>query len=328
MGLEGTAHTFGAAVVEEEGKVLSNVRSVYSPVQGGLHPREASEHHAQCASKTIEKSLEKAGVSIKEIGLVAFSQGPGLGPSLRVTATVARALSLFLKIPLIGVNHCIAHLEIGKLRTGAKDPVLLYASGANTQIIAYARRRFRIFGETLDIGIGNMLDKFGRETGMPFPAGPLIEKEAKKGRYIELPYSIKGMDVSFSGLYTAAIQLFKKGIPLPDLCHSLQETAFAMLVEVSERAMAHTGKNELLLSGGVASNKRLREMCEKMAEERGGRCFVPEREFCVDNGAMIAWLGILMHKSGTRMRIEESKVDQNFRTDYVEVTWLPEKEES
>ena len=322
LGLEGTAHTFGAAVVTAEGEVLSNIRKSYSPEKGGMHPREAAEHHTQHASTTIRQALEKAGASYQDLGLVAFSQGPGLGPCLRVTATVARALSQFLKIPLIGVNHCIAHIEIGKLRTDARDPVLLYVSGANTQVIAYARKRFRIFGETLDIGVGNMLDKFGRELGMSFPSGPLIEKHAKKGKYVALPYSIKGMDVAFSGLYTAAYQLIKKGVLLEDVCHSLQENAFAMLVEVTERAMAHTGKNEVLLGGGVAANARLREMVDIMAGERGASCFVPEHEFCVDNGAMMAWLGLLMYDSGTRMALEESKVDQNFRTDYVEVTWV------
>jgi len=322
LGLEGTAHTFGASLVTSDGEVLSNVRTSYSPNEGGMHPREAAEHHTQHASGTVRLALETAGMGYQDLGLVAFSQGPGLGPCLRVTATVARALSSFLEIPLVGVNHCIAHIEVGKLRTGARDPVLLYASGANTQIIAYARKRFRIFGETLDIGVGNMLDKFGREQGMPFPSGPLIERHARKGTYLELPYSIKGMDVAFSGLYTAAHQLVKKGATLEDVCHSLQEHAFAMLVEVTERAMAHTGKEEVLLGGGVVANQRLREMVKIMAGERGASFFVPEPEFCVDNGAMIAWLGLLMHGSGVRMSLEESRVDQNFRTDYVEVTWI------
>jgi len=322
LGLEGTAHTFGAALVTSEGEVLSNIRKAYSPKEGGMHPREAAEHHSQHASVTIRQAMEKAGVSYPELGLVSFSRGPGLGPCLRVTATAARALSQFLQIPLMGVNHCIAHIEIGKLRTEAKDPVLLYASGANTQVIAYARKRFRIFGETLDIGIGNMLDKFGREQGMSFPSGPLIETLARKGSFVELPYSIKGMDVAFSGLYTAATQLVRKGAALEDVCFSLQEHAFAMLVEVTERAMAHTGKNEVLLGGGVSANMRLREMTATMAEERGGRFYVPEREFCVDNAAMIAWLGLLMTEAGERMSIEESGVDQNFRTDYVDVTWI------
>ena len=110
-------------------------------------------------------------------------------------------------MPIVGVNHCIAHLEIGRIKTEAKDPVLLYASGGNTQVIAFANGRYRIFGETLDIGIGNMFDKLGREIGLGYYAGPKIEKAAKEGsKLLDLPYSVKGMDMAFSGILTAAMQ--------------------------------------------------------------------------------------------------------------------------
>src|SRR3990172_4487206 len=179
-----------------------------------------------------------------------------------------------------------------------------------------------VFGETLDIGIGNMLDKFGREVGMPFPAGPIIEKHAKEGGdLLPLPYSVKGMDVAFSGLLTAALTLHRQGARLEDLCFSIQETAFAMLTEVTERAMAHIDNDEVLLGGGVVRNGRLRAMVERMAADRGASMYVPEGELCVDNGAMIAWTGLLQHKSGTRMAVEETLIDQRFRTDEVEVTW-------
>ncbi|MCK4614264.1 MAG: bifunctional N(6)-L-threonylcarbamoyladenine synthase/serine/threonine protein kinase, partial [Thermoplasmata archaeon] len=278
-------------------------------------------HHAAVLPGLIQKAVENSGAEYRELGLVAFSMGPGLGPCLRTTATAARALALSRDIPIIGVNHCVAHLEIGRLTTGAEDPVLLYVSGGNTQVIGYSRGRYRVFGETLDIGIGNMLDKFGREVGLPFPSGPILERMAKEGKYVELPYSIKGMDVAFSGLLTAALNLYKKGTSVPDLACSLQETAFAMLTEVTERAMAHIGKDEVLLGGGVARNRRLFEMVKIMAEERRAKVFVPPPELCVDNGAMIAWTGFLMHESGIRMNVEDTIVDQNFRTDKVEVSW-------
>jgi N6-L-threonylcarbamoyladenine synthase/N6-L-threonylcarbamoyladenine synthase/protein kinase Bud32 len=198
----------------------------------------------------------------------------------------------------------------------------LYTSGANTQVIAFANGKYRVFGETLDIGIGNCLDKFGRNVKIDFPCGPIIEKLALKGKkYLELPYSIKGMDIAFSGLLTAAMQLYKKGEKLEDICYSIQETSFASLTEVTERAMAHTEKNEVLLGGGVASNKRLRDMIEKMAEERGANSYVPSKDLCIDNGAMIAWLGLLMYNSGIRMEIENTNINQRFRTDMVDVTW-------
>lgn len=321
LGIEGTAHTASVGILNHEGKVLSHASDMFKPAAGGIHPREAANHHATALPELIEKSVRDAGIDFHEIGLVAFSIGPGLGPCLRTTATAARALSLSLEVPLIGVNHCVAHLEIGRLTTGAKDPVLLYASGGNTQVIGYALGRYRVFGETLDIGIGNMLDKFGREMGLPFPAGPLLEKEALKGQFVSLPYTIKGMDVAFSGLLTAALNLHRKGVALADLAYSLQETAFAMLVEVTERAMAHIGKEEVLLGGGVARNRRLLEMVRTMAGERDARAFVPPPELCVDNGIMIAWTGWLMYSSGVRMRVEDSVVKQDYRTDEVVVSW-------
>ena len=322
LGIEGTAHTLGVGIVDSERKVLANVLDMYRPPEGGLHPREAANHHADVVSPLILKALEEANVSMKEVDVISFSKGPGLGPCLRVAATAARSLSLLLNKPIIGVNHCVAHVEIGRATTGCTDPALLYASGGNTQVIAFANGKYRIFGETLDVGIGNMLDKLGRELGLGYYAGPTIEKLAKEGdKLLELPYSVKGMDISFSGIMTAALSLKKKGYRLEDIAFSIQETCFAMLAEVTERAMAHVGKDEVLLGGGVAQNMRLREMIGEMAKERGAEMFVPDRRLCMDNGAMIAWLGNLMYSSGVRMSIEDTTVEQRFRTDEVGVTW-------
>lgn len=326
LGIEGTAHSVGIGIVKQEQDkclVLSNLIDIYKPEKGGIHPREAANHHAEIIADLIKESVKKAKVDFSDIDLISFSRGPGLGPCLRTAATAARALSLSLDMPLIGVNHCVAHLEIGRgTIDSCKDPVLLYTSGANTQVIAFAEGKYRVFGETLDIGIGNCLDKFGRNVDMEFPCGPKIEKLALRGKkYLELPYSIKGMDIAFSGLLTAAEQYYQKGERLEDICYSIQETTFAALTEVTERAMAHTEKKEVLLGGGVASNKRLRDMVRIMAEERNSDFFVPLKDLCIDNGAMIAWLGVLMHNSGIRMDIKDSVIDQRFRTDMVDVIW-------
>jgi N6-L-threonylcarbamoyladenine synthase len=326
LGIEGTAHSIGVGLVRDiKGSchVLSNCIKTYQPEQGGIHPREAANHHATYIADLIDTSMKKANIDFDTINLIAFSQGPGLGPCLRTAATAARALALSLDKPLIGVNHCVAHLEIGRGTVrGCTDPVLLYVSGANTQVIAFAEGKYRVFGETLDIGIGNCLDKFGRGVGLDFPCGPKIEQLAKKGTcYLPLPYSIKGMDIAFSGLLTAAENMLQKGEKLEDVCYSIQETTFAMLTEVTERAMAHTEKTEVLLGGGVASNMRLQEMVQTMAQDRSAKFFVPLKDLCVDNGAMIAWLGFLMYNSGLRMSIDESIINQRFRTDMVEVTW-------
>jgi len=322
LGIEGTAHTLGVGITDEKCNVLANVIDMYRPPEGGLHPREAANHHADKVSETISKALADAKLSLKDIDIVSFSKGPGLGPCLRVAATAARALSARMGIPIVGVNHCVAHVEIGNATTGCKDPVLLYASGGNTQIIAFANGKYRIFGETLDIGIGNMFDKLGRELGLGYYAGPTIEKLAREGKeLLDIPYSVKGMDMSFSGILTAAVILRKKGHSLEDIAYSVQETAFAMLAEVTERAMAHVGKKEVLMGGGVVQNARLRGVVSKMAEERNAEMFVPVPRLCIDNGAMIAWLGHIMYDSGVRMTMDDTKVEQRFRTDEVDVTW-------
>lgn len=321
LGIEGTAHTVGVGIVDEQGSVLSNIIKMYRPPTGGIHPREAANHHAAHIASVIKKALTQSGKKMTDIDLVGFSIGPGLGPCLRTAATAARALALSLHVPLMGVNHCIAHLEIGKVITKASDVVLVYVSGGNTQIIAFSNGKYRVFGETLDIGIGNCLDKFGRMLGLPFPSGPVIEKMAKTGeKYIHLPYSVKGMDVAFSGILTAAKNLIEKEKP-EDLCYSLQETCFAMLTEVTERAMAHTEKKEVLLGGGVACNKRLQEMITLMARARNAHFFCPPPDLLVDNGAMIAWTALLMHQGGCQMGIKDTEVRQNFRVDEVEVMW-------
>ncbi len=317
LGLEGTAWNLSAAIVDEN-DVIAETTATYIPATGGIHPREAAQHHANHISEVVSKTLEKGG---KDIKAVAFSQGPGLGPCLRTVATAARVLALSLGVPLIGVNHCIAHIEVGRWKTPAKDPVTLYVSGANSQVLAYRAGHYRVFGETLDIGIGNALDKFARFAGLQHPGGPKVEELARKaGQYIPLPYTVKGMDFSFSGLTTAAQESLKNHT-LPEVCHSFQETAFAMLVEVTERAVAHTGKNEVLLAGGVGANMRLREMLAIMCEDRGIEFYVPEKRFMGDNGAMIAYLGLLMYKAGYRTPIPESGVNPNYRPDDAEVVW-------
>ncbi|MCD4841708.1 MAG: UGMP family protein, partial [Methanosarcinales archaeon] len=181
--------------------------------------------------------------------------------------------------------------------------------------------RYRVFGETLDIGIGNALDKFARGAGLQHPGGPKIEELANNASsYVPLPYVVKGMDFSFSGLSTAASAALKTS-SIEDVCFSFQETAFAMLVEVTERAVAHTGKNEILLAGGVGANMRLREMLEIMCNERGISFYVPERRFMGDNGSMIAYLGLLMFEQQTLLPLDESHVRPNYRPDDVVVTW-------
>ncbi|MBI2580730.1 bifunctional N(6)-L-threonylcarbamoyladenine synthase/serine/threonine protein kinase [Candidatus Woesearchaeota archaeon] len=326
LGIESTAHTFGVGIAsvatetdnkKAKGKILANVIKQFTTKSGGIIPVQAAEHHVEICDIAIAEALAAAKLKINDVDIISFSQGPGIGHCLRVGAAAARTLSLVHKKPLVGVNHCISHLEIGRLLTDAKDPVLLYVSGANTQVIAFEAGKYRIFGETLDMGVGNMLDQFARQIGIGFPGGPRIMNLAAAGKnYVELPYVVKGMDVSFGGILTNIIRKFESGsYKKEDLCYSLQETVFAMLVEVAERALAHTGKSELLLGGGVACNTRLQEMCRIMCREREAKLFVPERQFLVDNGAQIAWQGVLDYLNGKRTPVEKSAIRPYWRTD-------------
>mgnify|MGYP001612205180 CR=1 FL=1 len=392
LGIESTAHTFGVALAKN-GKILSNIKKTYTTDSGGIIPSEASKHHELHKHEIYFEALDKSNVKEDEIEAIAFSQGPGLALCLLEGLRFAKELSTKLKIPLVPVNHCVAHLVIGEL-TGAKDPVLLYVSGANTQVIAYEAGKYRIFGETLDLGVGNFIDTFGRMAGIGFPAGQKIQELAEKSNeknYIELPYSVKGMDIALSGIQTNLKQKLEKmklynkkfaslnsselnkndnvknldlcstedinkkllcinnknqrkilakpdlkqinkranengrvNYTLEDLAYSLQETVFAMLVEVAERALAHTGKKELLLGGGVACNKRLQEMARIMCSEREEKVklFVPEAQFLVDNAGMIAFLGEKMFKAGLfEKNLDKIDIKPRERTDEVDVKW-------
>jgi len=322
LGIESTAHTFGVGIINSKGKILANQRAMFTTTEGGIHPTLAKEHHIKNSDKVIKDALEEANLKLKDINLISFSQGPGLPPCLVVGMEKAKELSKKLDVPLVGVNHCVCHLEIGKQRTGAKDPVLLYVSGANTQVIAYEGGKYRIFGETLDNGVGNFLDGFARHLGMGFPGGPKIQELASKGQnYIEIPYVVKGMDISVGGIATNLKQKYDSGKFIKeDLAYSCQETVFAMLIEVAERAMAHCQKNELVLGGGVACNSRLQEMCKIMCKERKAKYFCPERPVLVDNGLMIAWEGILEQKNATK-NLDKIDILPRWRTDQVEVDW-------
>ncbi len=324
LGIESTAHTFGVAVVRN-GKILSNVKRSYVTEKGGIIPMEAAKHHQENKREIYFESLRQAGIKEKEIDAVAISQGPGLAPCLLEGMRFAKELAVNLRKPMVPVNHCVSHLEIGRI-TGAKDPVMLYVSGANTQVISYASGKFRVFGETLDIGIGNFIDTFARYAGIGFPGGPVIQKLAEQGKnFVELPYKVKGMDVALSGILTNLRQkLESEKYSLNDLAYSLQENVFAMLVEVSERALAHTGKKELLLGGGVACNKRLQEMCRIMCRERGARFFCPENSLLVDNAAMIAFLGEILFNNKDYVdvkNIDNIDILPRQRTDQVEIKY-------
>lgn len=323
LGIEGSANKLGVGIINGN-SILANIRRTYTPPPGeGFIPVKAAEHHRDAILPLIQEALDMANITLSDVDAFAYTRGPGIQQSLIVVATVVRTLSLYYDKPIIPVNHCIAHIEMGRLISQSVNPVILYASGGNTQIIAYSDRRYKIFGETLDIAVGNCLDKLARDLNLDnFPSpGYSIEQRAKEGkRYIELPYTIKGMDMSFSGILSTLKKLVGKE-SVEDLCYSAQETIFSILVEGTERCLSFVGSDEVLIVGGVGCNERLQEMIGRMIKARNGKLHAMDERFCIDNGAMIAYTGLLMYESGQRFKIEECDVTQRFRTDSVEVLW-------
>ena len=331
LGIEGTAWAASAALYDDAEETVFIESDPYQPDSGGLHPREAAEHMGEAIPDVVQDVLTHAAETAAtdantdsnpyDIDAVAFSRGPGLGPCLRTVGTAARAAAQRLDVPLVGVNHMVAHLEIGRHQSGFESPVCLNASGANAHLLGFHNGRYRVLGETMDTGVGNAIDKFTRHIGWSHPGGPKVEQAAEDGEFIDLPYVVKGMDFSFSGIMSAAKQAADDGEAVADICFSLQEHVFGMLTEVAERALSLTGTDELVLGGGVGQNARLREMLETMCEARGAAFHAPEPRFLRDNAGMIAVLGAKQFTAGDTLPIAESTVDPNFRPDQVPVTW-------
>ncbi|VVC03903.1 tRNA N6-adenosine threonylcarbamoyltransferase [Candidatus Burarchaeum australiense] len=315
IGIESTAHTLGVGIFDGK-RMLANEKDMYRPKKGGIHPRMAADHHAEVFGEVLRRAIAKARVEPKEIDLVAYARGPGLGPCLKVGLAGAMALASRLGVKLVPVNHCSAHVEIGALYCKMKDPLVLYVSGGNTQIVTREQknrtRGYHAMGETLDIGVGNLIDVFARSLDGEFAHGSVVEKLALGGKYLPMPYTVKGMNMTFSGLLTDATKQLG-GHDRKDVCFSLQETAFSMLTEATERALTLTRKKEVLACGGVAQNKRLCEMLKLMAREHGARFATSPAEFNADNGAMIAYTGLLARRHAMDWR--RTDVNAKWRLD-------------
>ena len=324
LGIESTAHTFSCALIEKKGKkgtIHSDVRKIYRPPEGeGIHPREASRHHIENSPNVLSECLEEGNFKVNDIDLIAYAAGPGLGPCLRVGAVVARSLSSHYDIPIYPVNHALGHIELGKLLTGAKNPLILLVSGGHTMLLAFTLGRWRVFGETLDITLGQLLDQFGRSLGFASPCGKYVEELASKSsEYIQLPYAVKGNDVSFSGLLSASKTISKNGFE--NACYSLQETAFAMIAEATERALSFTQKKELLIVGGVAANKRLSEMLQSVCKRQKCKFYVAPLKYSGDCGSQIAWLGLLESSKKSGSKIDNTFVKQSWRLDSIDIKY-------
>jgi len=334
LGIESTSHTFGAGLIEYDGgeaRILANINQQYKPLKGGIHPREAALHHTRVAPQILSRVFRETSVGLRDVDAIAVALGPGLGPCLRVGASIARFLSSYYNKPLIPVNHAVAHIEIGKFINNFRDPVVLYVSGGNTLVAIQKKGRYRVLGETLDIALGNLLDTFVREIGLAPPyiveGRHQIDICAEWGEdFIPLPYTVKGSDLSFSGLLTYALRLFEKYRGdrgrVGDICLSLRETAFNMLVEVVERTLVLSGKREVLLVGGVASNTVLQDKLRNMIMQYDAVFGYTPPEYAGDNGAMIAYTGLLLHLHNVSVEPSNAFIKQRWRLDEVDLPWL------
>jgi N6-L-threonylcarbamoyladenine synthase len=379
LGIEGSANKVGVGIVRyspstDTYHVLANPRTTYCAPSGqGFLPRHTALHHQAHITALIRTALTEAfpehDLSLPlwstSISAVAYTQGPGMGAPLQSCAVAARTVSVLWNVPLVAVNHCVGHIEMGRLCCSTANPVVLYVSGGNTQVLAYAQQRYTICGETIDVAVGNGLDRVARCLGLSNDPSPGYQTEQLAAAYaseyesrnqvpllIDLPYTVKGMDISVSGIVTAVEQLAKSipqekqeqstattngavaAVTPAALCYALQETLFAMLVEITERALAHTGHSDVLIVGGVGCNKRLQEMMAAMVRDRtnehdkteAGKLCAMDHRYCIDNGAMIAQAGILAFQFGATTNLEDSWCTQRYRTDSAKIIWRAPKE--
>jgi N6-L-threonylcarbamoyladenine synthase len=321
IGIESSAHTLGIGIVEN-GKVLANQKAMYKITDKGIIPSKVADFHANNVRKTLLSALKESGLDIKKINAIGYTKGPGLGACLQVGQVAAKSISERCKLPIFPINHGVAHVEIVKNYSKLKDPLALYVSGGNSQILGILEephKHYHVYGETFDVGVGNMLDSFAREAKLNPAWGSTVAKVAKNGRYIQMPYTVKGTDFTFTGLLTNAVRLLAKN-QLKDVAFSLQETAFSMLCEATERALLLTKKKELVLCGGVAQSERLKEMLNLVAKEHNIKFGVAPNEFNADNGAMIALVAENMFKSHIKISESDCIVNQKYRIDKAVIT--------
>ena len=272
---------------------------------GGVVPELASRDHVRRVIPLVRQVLQEAGVSLKQIDAIAYTQGPGLGGALLVGASVANALAYALDIPTIGIHHLEGHL----LSPLLSDPapgfpfVALLVSGGHTQLMRVdGIGEYQLLGETLDDAAGEAFDKSAKLLGLGYPGGPALAALAAQGcpDIYKLPRPMLrsgDFDFSFSGLKTAVLTLVKQSNhelqTRADIAYAAQEAIIDVLAHKARAALAHTGLDQLVVAGGVGANKMLRERLSHDIEKRGGRVFYPDLEFCTDNGAMIAFAGAL-----------------------------------
>lgn len=287
------------------GKILSNITASQKVHEeyGGVVPELAARAHMQHIVPVTESALKKAGVTIKDVDAVAFTQAPGLIGSLLVGAQFAKSLALAKHLPLIAVHHMQAHVLANLIEEPVPEfPFLcLTVSGGHTQIVKVETpNKMEIIGQTLDDAAGEAFDKSAKMLGLPYPGGPLIDRYAQEGNPKAFAFpepQIPGYDFSFSGLKTAIRYFLEEGQSndpqfvekkLKDICASIQHRIISILLNKLKKAAAFTGISQICIAGGVSANSGLRQAFMKMGEEKGWKTFIPKMEYCTDNAGMIA----------------------------------------
>jgi N6-L-threonylcarbamoyladenine synthase len=307
LGIESSCDDTSAAVYID-GKVCSNVvasQKIHEEF-GGVVPEWASRKHQQNIVPTVHSALQKAGVSMADIDGIACTQGPGLMGSLLVGHSFAKGLAMSANIPYVNVDHVDAHV-LAHFIDGDIPPLpflCLLVSGGHTQIVV-VRDNFEIeiIGKTIDDAAGEAFDKAGKMLNLPYPAGPIIDKNARLGDPNAFQFNtpkVDALDFSFSGLKTSILYFLQKEVRkdasfitknINDLCASIQHTIVSYLISKLDKAMAETGIVHIGIAGGVAANSELRAAMRTLASKHQGVGYEPNFEYCTDNAAMIAYAG-------------------------------------
>lgn len=313
LGIETSCDETGIAIYDDQQGLLSHVLYSQIPLHadyGGVVPELASRDHIRKTIPLIKQALQEANCKAEDIDGVAYTAGPGLAGALLVGAAIGRSIALAWNKPALAVHHMEGHLLAPMLEERAPEfPFLaLLVSGGHTQLVAVEGiGRYELLGESIDDAAGEAFDKTAKLMGLDYPGGPLLAKlatqgNAKKYKFPRPMTDRPGLDFSFSGLKTSAANVIAKEGNSPqvqaDIAASFQQAVVDTLVIKCERALQQTGYNRLVIAGGVSANTSLREQLAVLLKRYGGEVFYPRKEFCTDNGAMIALAGYFRLAAG------------------------------
>ncbi len=310
LAIESSCDDTAAAVLCND-KVLSNVvaNQLIHNQYGGVVPELASRAHQQNIVPVIDAALKKANIKKEQLSAIAFTQGPGLMGSLLVGSSFAKSMALALDIPLIAVNHMQAHILAHFIDEEGYDKpefpfIALTISGGHTQIVRVDNFfDMTIIGETTDDAVGEAFDKTAKILGLPYPGGPLVDKNAQLGNPKAFSFTkpkVPGLDFSFSGLKTAILYFIQKNKAenpnfidenINDICASIQHTIIEILMDKLKLAIKETGIKQIAIGGGVSANSGIRKNLKEAEQKYGWKTFVPKFEYTTDNAAMIGIVG-------------------------------------